>query len=73
MAPCPFSRIDMLSPHHDNYFTLQDFKHCPSAAQVFDLVFDIRKYDSHVRRIDPVFREMDMVTVIEHGVLVRLQ
>ncbi|KAJ3399336.1 hypothetical protein HDV05_001852 [Chytridiales sp. JEL 0842] len=36
------------------------------------MMFDIRKYDNHIRRIDPGFREADDVWVEEHGKRVKL-
>ena len=32
-----------------------------SASLFFDMLFDLRKYDAHIRRIDPAFREQDDV------------
>ena len=30
------------------------------------MIFDLRKYDSHIRRIDPMFRELDDMYIDNH-------
>jgi hypothetical protein len=37
------------------------------------MIFDIRKYDMHIRRIDPAFREMDDIVVFEDDKPVKLE
>ncbi|TPX60382.1 hypothetical protein PhCBS80983_g01805 [Powellomyces hirtus] len=53
------SILDMVNPVTPHIITLSDLKRCKSAGLVFDMIFDIRKYDLHLRRIDPGFREWD--------------
>ncbi|KAJ3018721.1 hypothetical protein HKX48_002712 [Thoreauomyces humboldtii] len=51
--------LDMVNPTTPHVITLSDLRRCGSASLVFDMIFDIRKYDLHLRRIDPNFREWD--------------
>ncbi|KAJ3311519.1 Serine/threonine-protein phosphatase 2A regulatory subunit B'' subunit alpha [Boothiomyces sp. JEL0838] len=67
------SLIDLVKPKNRNYFTLLDLKKSGSAPLFFDMIFDLRKYDSHIRRIDPVFRELDDMICEENGVPVKLE
>ncbi|KAJ3285382.1 Serine/threonine-protein phosphatase 2A regulatory subunit B'' subunit alpha [Borealophlyctis nickersoniae] len=60
------SLLDLIKPAEDSKVTLSDLKRCGCAPLFFDMIFDIRKYDVHVRRIDPMFREMDDVWVADH-------
>ena len=53
----------MVHPESSSYFTLRDLKKCHSAPLFFDMIFDLRKYDAHVRKIDPQFREQDEVWI----------
>ncbi|ORY33607.1 hypothetical protein BCR33DRAFT_520170 [Rhizoclosmatium globosum] len=63
------SLIDLIQPKTPSHITLRDLKRTPpqNAALFFDMLFDLRKYDNHVRRIDPMYREMDDVVVEEDG------
>ncbi|KAJ3267906.1 Serine/threonine-protein phosphatase 2A regulatory subunit B'' subunit alpha [Terramyces sp. JEL0728] len=67
------SLIDLVKPKNPNYFTLSDLKRSGSAPLFFDMIFDLRKYDSHIRRIDPVFRDMDDMICEENGTPVKLE
>jgi hypothetical protein len=40
-------------------------KKCGSPSMFFDLLFDLRKYDHQIRRIDPVYREMDDIAITD--------
>jgi hypothetical protein len=51
--------MDLVRPKKENQITLNDLKKCRSAFLFFDMIFDLKKYDSHVRRIDPMFRALD--------------
>ena len=42
-------------------FTMQDLKKSKSAHIFFNMLFDLKKHDLHIRRCDPMFREMDDV------------
>ncbi|KAJ3304848.1 Serine/threonine-protein phosphatase 2A regulatory subunit B'' subunit alpha [Kappamyces sp. JEL0829] len=53
------SLMDLVRPKLANQISLQDLKKCGSAFLFFDMIFDLRRYDYHIRRIDPLFREMD--------------
>ncbi|KAJ3029429.1 UNVERIFIED_CONTAM: Serine/threonine-protein phosphatase 2A regulatory subunit B'' subunit alpha [Siphonaria sp. JEL0065] len=60
------SLLDLIKPKNPHYLTLSDLKRTPqNAALFFDMLFDLRKYDNHVRRIDPMYREMDDVWIEE--------
>ncbi|KAJ3323998.1 Serine/threonine-protein phosphatase 2A regulatory subunit B'' subunit alpha [Boothiomyces sp. JEL0866] len=67
------SLIDLVKPKNPNYFTLSDLKRSGSAPLFYDMIFDLRKYDSHIRRIDPVFRELDDMICEENGTPVKLE
>ncbi|KAJ3116659.1 Serine/threonine-protein phosphatase 2A regulatory subunit B'' subunit beta [Phlyctochytrium bullatum] len=67
------SLLDLIKPKNDAYITLSDLKRSTNAALFFDMVFDIRKYDMHIRRIDPAFREIDDVWVEERGRRIKLE
>ncbi|KXS13641.1 hypothetical protein M427DRAFT_58458 [Gonapodya prolifera JEL478] len=47
------------------HVTLTDLKRCRHAGLFFDLLFDWKKYDARVRRMDPGFREQDDVWVVD--------
>jgi serine/threonine-protein phosphatase 2A regulatory subunit B'' len=53
------SLMDLVKPEKSHIITLQDLKRCGSSNLFFDMIFDLRKYDSYIRRIDPMFREID--------------
>ncbi|KAJ3182628.1 Serine/threonine-protein phosphatase 2A regulatory subunit B'' subunit alpha [Geranomyces variabilis] len=53
------SILDMVNPKIPHVITLADLKRCRNAGLVFDMIFDLRKYDLHVRRHDLSFREWD--------------
>ncbi|KAJ3163220.1 Serine/threonine-protein phosphatase 2A regulatory subunit B'' subunit alpha [Geranomyces michiganensis] len=53
------SILDMVNPKIPHIITLSDLKRCRNAGLVFDMIFDLRKYDLHVRRHDLSFREFD--------------
>ena len=53
----------MIKPAKDNIFTLSDIKNSGAPALFFDMIFDLKKYDHHIRRIDPLFRELDDVNI----------
>ncbi|KAI8926542.1 hypothetical protein BC831DRAFT_456106 [Entophlyctis helioformis] len=55
------SLIDLIKPVEANKITLNDLKKCGCAPLFFDMLFDLRKYDAYIRRIDPSFREQDDV------------
>lgn len=51
--------MDLVRPSIPNQINLRDLKKCGAAFTFFDMLFDLRKYDAHIRRIDPMFRELD--------------
>ena len=51
--------MDLVKPKKSHVITLQDLKNCRSSYIFFDMIFDLRKYDSYIRRIDPMFRDLD--------------
>jgi hypothetical protein len=63
------SLFDLVNPKLPNVIRLSgnpsiddiDLKKCKCAPLFFDMLFDLRKYDTHVRRTDPLFREYDDV------------
>ncbi|KAJ3350421.1 hypothetical protein HDU83_009706 [Entophlyctis luteolus] len=58
--------MDLIKPKNATYITIADLKRTPTnAALFFDMLFDLRKYDNHIRRIDPMFREVDDLWVME--------
>ncbi|TPX45895.1 hypothetical protein SeLEV6574_g03574 [Synchytrium endobioticum] len=57
--------LDLVKPAQKHAVSLRDLKKCGSASIFFDMIFDLRKYDSFVRRIDPAWREMDDVVVMD--------
>jgi serine/threonine-protein phosphatase 2A regulatory subunit B'' len=65
--------MDLIQPEYPNKIMLSDLKKCRSAPLLFDMIFDLRKYDSHVRRIDPIFREHDDVYMEADGKKIRLE
>jgi serine/threonine-protein phosphatase 2A regulatory subunit B'' len=68
------SRMDLIRPVIPNQIRLSDLKKSKCAPMFFDMLFDLRKYDGHIRRIDPMFREMDEVYVDGiDGVRVKLE
>jgi hypothetical protein len=58
-------RLDLVQPQEKTFIQLKDLKRCASAGLVFDMIFDLNKYDTHMRRIDPLFREYDDVWVVD--------
>ncbi|KAJ8331306.1 hypothetical protein O5D80_000239 [Batrachochytrium dendrobatidis] len=68
------SLFDLLKPAYPNKITLQDLKRSTSASLFFDMLFDLRKYETYTRRIDPAFREQEMVYFTKHtGETIRLE
>ncbi|KAI8845953.1 hypothetical protein BJ741DRAFT_586233 [Chytriomyces cf. hyalinus JEL632] len=70
------SLLDLVQPKNIHYITPRDLKRARHNAPLFfDMIFDLRKYDTHVRRIDPMFREMDDVVVddVQLGRRVKLE
>ena len=59
------SRFDLLQPESGSFITLKDLKRSGNPALFFDMIFDLRKYDHQIRRIDPVYREMDDIWILE--------
>ncbi|KAI8838636.1 hypothetical protein BC829DRAFT_404358 [Chytridium lagenaria] len=57
----------------DSQISLTDLKKSSNSALFFDMIFDLRKYDTHIRRIDPGFREADDVWVEERGKRIKLE
>ena len=55
--------MDLIKPKVENHITLSDLKKSGCAGLFFDMIFDLRKYDMHIRRIDPQFREMDDIII----------
>ena len=51
--------MDLARPKTPNQITLNDLKKCGSSFSFYDMIFDLRKYDSYIRRIDPMFRDLD--------------
>ncbi|KAL2917066.1 hypothetical protein HK105_203498 [Polyrhizophydium stewartii] len=56
------SLLDLIRPEHKTKISLSDLKHSASAPLFFDMLFDLHKYENHIRRIDPAFRDQDDVT-----------
>lgn len=67
------SLIDLIKPTNPMQIRLSDLKRSDNAALFFDMIVDGRKYESHVRRIDPFFREMDDVWVTGKDGRVKLE
>ncbi|KAJ3033163.1 Serine/threonine-protein phosphatase 2A regulatory subunit B'' subunit alpha [Rhizophlyctis rosea] len=59
------SLLDLIRPVDRTKITLSDLKRCGCASQFFDMLFDIRKYETHLRKVDPAFRETDEVWVTD--------
>ncbi|TPX31016.1 hypothetical protein SmJEL517_g05581 [Synchytrium microbalum] len=57
--------LDLVKPVQKHAVSLHDLKKCGSASIFFDMIFDLKKYDSFIRRIDPAWREMDDVVVVD--------
>ncbi|KAJ3340551.1 Serine/threonine-protein phosphatase 2A regulatory subunit B'' subunit beta [Gonapodya sp. JEL0774] len=55
------------------YVTLGDLKRCNNAGLFFDLLFDWKRYDARVRRMDPGFREQDDVWVLDKKLAMRVK
>ena len=67
-------RIDLIQPANKHLFTMQDLKRSGSAHIFFNMTFDLRKHDLYIRRCDPVFRELDDITLEDKdGVSVKLE
>ena len=62
----------MVRPVDSSKITLRDLKKCGCASLFFDMLFDLKKYDAHVRRIDPMFRDLDDYIVDVDGVKTKL-
>jgi hypothetical protein len=52
-----------VKPKNPAYISLTDLKKCTNVSLFFDMIFDIQKYDMHIRRIDPIFREQDDIWI----------
>lgn len=57
------SLFDLVKPANPAWITLGDLKKCSNTPLFFDMIFDLKKYDMHIRRIDPTFRELDDVWI----------
>ena len=64
--------LDLVRPEHGNKIMLSDLKRCECAPLFFDMIFDLKKYDAHVRRADPYFREQDEVFMQVEGRRIQL-
>ena len=58
-------RIDLVKPEKENVFTLKDLKNCGAPGLFFNMIFDLKQYDHYIRRIDPLFRELDDLVVTD--------
>ncbi|KAI9353017.1 hypothetical protein DFJ73DRAFT_340448 [Zopfochytrium polystomum] len=67
------SLFDLVRPKNPAHITLSDLKRCTNISLFFDMIFDYRKYENYVRRIEPAFREADDLWVDENGVKVKLE
>ena len=68
------NRFDLVQPEKENCITLRDLKRCGSPSLFFDMIFDLRKYEHQLRRIDPLFREKDEISIMtEFGEIVTLE
>ncbi|KXS11229.1 hypothetical protein M427DRAFT_60803 [Gonapodya prolifera JEL478] len=61
---CNLLDLAQVSPHRP-YLTLADLKRCRNAGLLFNFLFDWRRYDVHVHRMEPSFREQDEVWIAE--------
>eukprot|EP00842_Homolaphlyctis_polyrhiza_P004864 jgi/Hompol1/5379/HPOL_001960-RA len=55
------SLLDLIKPKNPGKIMMSDLKRSSSAQLFFDMLFDLRKYDAYIRRIDPIFRDQDDV------------
>ncbi|KAJ1553028.1 Serine/threonine-protein phosphatase 2A regulatory subunit B'' subunit beta, partial [Cladochytrium tenue] len=67
------SLFDLVKPKHSAYITLSDLKKSRNTALFFDMIFDYKKYEMFVRRIEPSFREADEVWIEEGGARIKLE
>ncbi len=66
-------RIDLIKPKDPCRITVMDLKRCPENAETFfDMIFDLQKYENHLRRVDPLYREKDDI-FIDNGDGVRVK
>ncbi|ORX76969.1 hypothetical protein BCR32DRAFT_329122 [Anaeromyces robustus] len=57
--------LDMIQPENKNIITLADLKRSKNTVLFFDMLFDIKKYEMHLRCMDPLFREANEVWIVE--------
>jgi len=57
--------LDMIQPETKNMITLADLKRSKNTPLFFDMLFDIKKYEMHLRCMDPLFREANEVWIVE--------
>jgi hypothetical protein len=57
--------LDMIQPENKNIITLSDLKRSKNTPLFFDMLFDIKKYEMHLRCMDPLFREANEVWIVE--------
>jgi len=57
--------LDMIQPENKNIITLADLKRSKNTPLFFDMLFDIKKYEMHLRCMDPLFREANEVWIVE--------
>jgi len=57
--------LDMIQPKNKNVITLADLKRSKNTPLFFDMLFDIKKYEMHLRCMDPLFREANEVWIVE--------
>ncbi|ORY52266.1 hypothetical protein LY90DRAFT_648297 [Neocallimastix californiae] len=55
--------LDMIQPENKNIITLSDLKRSKNTPLFFDMLFDIKKYEMHLRCMDPLFREANEVWI----------
>jgi len=65
MLKSMFYSLDMIQPENKNVITLADLKRSKNTPLFFDMLFDIKKYEMHLRCMDPLFREANEVWIVE--------
>lgn len=65
--------FDIVKPAQVPFITLSDLRKCNNQELFFNMIFDLRKWENSMRRIDPAFREQDEYFIEEDGMRVRLR
>ncbi|KAJ3227577.1 Serine/threonine-protein phosphatase 2A regulatory subunit B'' subunit beta [Clydaea vesicula] len=60
--------IDLIKPNDPFKITILDLKKCKKNTELFlDMIFDIRKYEHHIKRNHPEFRDQDDIYICNSG------